>query len=228
MTNSINPRGMNEAGNMVFLPYDAKAPVTEVGKRTAKIMYKRDKSGKIAGTNSCLLVAPITSEHVTEVATNEAWHKHIVSFLESEQDKLIRALHVAGNEEVTDKAISLDAILTSLNTETVSARLTKDTVNQWFNENLADTLTVAFADKLGVTEESSDEDVTKVERIVATYKGKFAGLASNVTVYPTEMIDKLMTALDSCEVDKTEVITSKVIGKLESMKQSDDDLMMNL
>jgi len=114
---SLPVRGTSTtSGNYVFLPYDPKAPTAERGLRTAKVMYKTNtKTNTKAGENSCLLVTPLDSESITN--NIDSLLPHIITMCETEQDKIIKALHLAGNKEVEKSLISISAVIESLTEE---------------------------------------------------------------------------------------------------------------
>ena len=216
--NTILSRGVNADGDLVFLSYDATAPVVEAGKRTVKLMYKvNPKTQKAAGVNSCLLVEPITSEDLTSEIQAKLV-PHIINMLEVEQDKLVRTAHLSGVESVSSDSIDIEAIITSLETVRASTRMNKEVITSWFEANMKDTLTVLFADKLGVSEVPTEKDAENITRFLDVYKNKFNGLASNLVSYQKEEAVKLMEAVTKCDVDKnTDLVSAKIIEKLDKM-----------
>jgi hypothetical protein len=213
----LNKRGTDNAGNFVFMPYDAKAPVTETGLRTVKCLYK-SSSGK---NNVCALVAPLSVDEI-----NEKWESlmpHFVEFLQGEQDKLVKSLHTSDSAVFSASQIDLQAVINKLSEERISGRLNKEVLETWFNSELADSLTVLFADKLGISEEPTQAEADKLDSFIAVYKSKFAGLASNMVTYQVEECDKLLVALDKCEVDTgSDLIAARITERLEKMKNPVD------
>ena len=216
--NTINKRGMNETGDYKFMTYDAKAPVVEEGKRTIKLMYKvNPKTEKAAGINSCLLVTPINKDDLTDDVMSRLI-PHVINMLEVEQDSIVKVAHKSGVDSISPDNISLDAIILSLETVRASVRMNKEVITNWFNSNLAETLTVLFADKLGVSDVPTEKDETNINRFLDVYKNKFNGLASNLISYQKEEAEKLLEAVTKCEVDKeTDLVSAKIIEKLNKM-----------
>lgn len=215
---SITERGLDADGNYRFLSYDAKAPLVESGKRTIKLMYKvNTKTGKAAGINSCLLVSPVSKEELTDDVI-KSLTPHIINMIEAEQDKIAKAAHISGVEAVSPDSLSISSVISSLETVAQSQRMNKEVISSWFTENLADTLTVLFADKLGVSETPSESDTANINRFLDVYKTKFNGLASNLVSYQKEEAEKLLEAVEKCEVDKnTDLVSGKIIEKLNKM-----------
>lgn len=213
-------RGLDSQGNYIFLPYDPKAPITEAGKRTIKIMYKVAKTGAnagiVKGANSCLLVAPLKVSDVEENV--EALKLHVLAMLEAEQDKIAKGFHLAGSSLVSPSNLTVVEIIKSLEAERESGRMNKEILTDWFTETLADNLMLLFAGKLGVSEVPTVEESKKVERFVDVYKNKFCGLASNLVTYQKDEAEKLLIAMEKCEVDfVNDSIAGKVKEKLERM-----------
>lgn len=218
MTDTINKqRGTNEAGNFVFMPYDAKAPVFEAGLRTVKCLYKT-ASGK---NNVCALINPLEVSEVTEKF--DSLMPHFMSYLESEQDKIVKSLHTSDDASFTPDSISLDAVINALNAERSSGRMNKEIIGAWFDSELADSLTVLFADKLGISDSPTQEETDKLDSFISVYRAKFSGLAANSVHYQVEECDKLLVALDKCEVDSaSDLVAGKIVEKLEKMKKPAD------
>ena len=214
---TINLRGTNEAGNLVFLPYDAKAPIVEVGRRTAKIMYKIAKTGANAGVvkgiNSCLLVAPLDDADV-----NDNWEElkpFVRSFLESKQDEVIKAIHLREVKEVSLDSINMNAIISHLKASQVSARVNKEMIASWFDSSISDILAVRLAEKLGVSETPTEADADKIDMFLNVYKSRLSGLASNLTSYLPEEAEKLLKAVEVVEVK--DAISMKLVERLDKM-----------
>lgn len=215
---SITERGLDADGNYHFLPYDAKAPLTEAGKRTIKLMYKvNTKTGKAAGANSCLLVSPINKDELTTEVL-EQLTPHIINMIEAEQDKIAKASHISGVTSLEVNDLSISSVITSLETVQASTRMNKEVISSWFADNLAETLTVLFADKLGVSDEPTESDTANINRFLDVYKTKFNGLASNLVSYQKEEAEKLLEAVTKCEITKdSDLVSGKIIEKLTKM-----------
>jgi len=100
--------------------------------------------------------------------------------------------------------------------------MTQEVIANWFDVSLAESLSVLFADKLGLSETPTNEESEKVEMFVSVYKNKFSGLASNLVNYSIEETDKLLSALDKCsELDdkiNSDLVSIKIKTKLVNMK----------
>jgi len=219
--NYSNARGTNLDGNYTFMPYDAKAPVVEKGLRTIKVMYKKNmKTGTIGGNNVCILAKPLDIEE--DIKPNiEKLLPYILTLCEAEQDKLVKSFHTSDDVEIIPSSINIEAIINSLEAaRTESLRINKELLGSWFDSSMADTLTVLFADKLGISSEPSQEEIKKLESFLNVYKNKYSGLASNLVQYSKDEAEKLITALDKCEIDSGDVVGMKVKEKLIKMVET--------
>ena len=133
---TINERGIhNESGEYVYLAYNPKAPVIEQGKRTVKVMYKKPKSGDKQKDNVCLLIDPILEANVTSFIP--ALMPHIINMCESVQDAIAKELHTSNDATVPATKLDMESIVSKLEADAVSQRINKETINTWFNANMA-------------------------------------------------------------------------------------------
>ena len=210
---SINSaiRGTDLNGNYLFEAYDPKSPVTtsELNYRVAKVMYKmNNKTKKIAGSNSCLIIPSMDETSVME--SLGSLMPHFLSFLESEQDKLIKELHLKKVSFVTKESIDLVSIVKNLEAERVSGRMNKELIEAWFTTNLQESLTILFADKLGMNVERYQDQTSKLFMTIGVYKNLFAKLASNTVSYQKPEAEKLLQAIEFCEVTNDDLVTIKI------------------
>ena len=217
---SINSaiRGTDLNGNYLFEAYDPKAPVTTSEKdyRIAKVMYKRNnKTGKIAGANSCLIIPAMDEtsimSHLGELMP------HFRSFLEAEQDKMIKEAHLKSVSFVSPVDIDIKSIVQFLESESVSGRMNKELIELWFTTHLQESLTLLFADKLGMTIERYQDETSKLYLTVQVYKNLFTKMASNTVSYQKPEAEKLLQAIEVCEVSGDDLVTIKIKEKLDKM-----------
>lgn len=226
MSDTINQvRGRDSEGNYTFLPYDPKAPISEKGLRTSKVMYKVAKTGEnagvVKGNNVCMLLAPLNTEEVKEKL--DKLMPHVIDYLESEQDKIVKAAHTSDDVTLSPEFLDIDAIIIALETSASAGRMNKEIITSWFTDNMADMLTVLFADKLGISDTPTDSETQKLNQFLEVYKSKYAGLASNLVSYQPEESDKLLVAMDKCEIDASnDMIGARIKEKLIKMKQPVD------
>lgn len=144
---------------------------------------------------------------------------HIRTMLESTQDNIIRAMlnnpEFAGMDLVSDEDINIAAVIDYLDNSNESGRLTKETVGNWFDSNVADSLMLALAAKLGVSDIVTDAQSKQIETIVGEFKGKVSGLAGGKTVYPVKLCESLKKVL--ALAPENDVIAGKFNNRLDKM-----------
>jgi len=212
-----------------FKEYDTALTIPAVeGYRAVKCLYKKNaKTGKAAGTNSFVRIADhITSEAVTDKLAGLM--PYLITYLQEEENKVVKAKHVAGATIIDPDTISLDSIIAALESSGTNNRLNKERVEEWFAGSMLESLMVAFADKMGLSDEPTQAELDKLEQITGVYKAKFASLASGKTSYRPEEAELMLKALDVTGAGTTE-IGGRFVVRLERMKTvSTDDLMLSL
>ncbi len=230
---------VNEEGNSVninkavdinhFRPYDSQLPVPELkGYRTVKVIYRENKAtGKKAGETSYIRIP----DYITEQAVAdklEVFMPYFVSYLQGQEDEIIKELHKNGATEVKPETLTLDAILGQLENSQQSVRLNSEKIVEWFRDNVADKLADAVAAKLGVSDEPTEAELEKLVNIVSVYEKKLASLASPKTAYRPEEAEMLQKALEVTG-GKDTVVGNRFYKRLEDMKtKTPDDLLLSL
>lgn len=194
-----------------IVAFDSKISKAFEGQRLAKIGYKTTKTGK---TSVCVSVPRIGS---LDIATLKAFEPHLLSLIEQTQDAIIRNLYESGANEVSTEQLSIESVAAFLDSDSRGERLTKEMIGEWFQENLADSLMVAFAEKLGISEPTVEDDA-RIGKVVETYKEKFASLSGSKTLYTVEIVEKLEKALSLVETE--DLIGLKLAKKLATMKST--------
>jgi hypothetical protein len=209
--------------------YDAKTSKPFTGQRLAKVTYKTvtDKNSDLYGIkreSKCVSIPLIKPD---DVVTNiNALAPYMVEYLHSVQDKIIRERVDANAAHITQEEISIASIIEYLDTNNESGRLTKESVANWFNENIADNLAVTLADKLGVGENPSDTDSNKIIAVVEAFKGKISSLAGGKTAYEPKICTSLINALQLAPAG--DVLATRFTARLQKMineHKSDDELL---
>ena len=209
-----------------FRPYDSQLPIeVPEGQRLVKCLYKKPKgTTKSPRPNEYVLVP---TGHLSEsilLENSERLLPYVAAFLREEEDKLIKDAHKKHSKGFGASWFSLDKILAALDEAGKSGRLRKEDIENWFMQHMQEPLEVAFAEKLGLTEESSEEELLKIEAIVETYKARLASLASGKVWYKEADKEALLRALEVTGAAATEIGT-KLQRRLEGMKEQEEDLL---
>lgn len=141
----------------------------------------------------------------------------VIHYLHSIQDKLIRAKLEASSdaEWISDSEISLTSIIDYLEDSDESGRLTKAGIEEWFATNVADSLMVQLAERLGVSEQATPEELGKIEAVMAAFKGKISALAGGKTSYDAKTATQLQKAV--ALAPEGDVIADRMVARLQKM-----------
>ncbi len=190
------------------------------GQRLSKHSWKTDKETGIKPESKCVSIPKLQSD----VLNLAAIKPHLLAYLETVQDAMIKELIVAGKSEIHDDQISTTAIVEYLEAETQGTRFTKADAEKWFTEVIEDTLALTLASKLGVSEVPTEVESKQIFAIVGEFKGKITGLAGGKTSYSGKVAANLQKALDLVE-DKEDPIYVRFTKRLEKMQETEMDLL---
>ena len=212
-----------------FKPYDSQLPIADIsGTRIVKCLYQKSTTTGLK----------VKENHYTRIPTKHLTEQHIVnriselsnyvlSYLQDEEDKQIKDLHKRGGLKVYTETLSMDKIIEALEMASVSNRLTKEVIEAWFKSDVEDNLAVLFAAKMGITEESSDDDVNKLNLVINAYKLKYASLAGGKTFIKETDCNAMIKVITDCEAQDS-ILGSRFIVKLENMKKKEDEVLLSL
>lgn len=194
-------------------------PIT--GQRLAKIGYKQTeamtKKGEVAPPSVCASVPHIAVADITENVNRLM--PYICTMLEGAQDGIIRSLYESGQHQligIDDADISVSACVSYLAAEAAGDRLKKETIEQWFDSEVSENLTVFLAEKLGFDELTPDNMVV-VNKHVAIYRQLISSLAGGKTILETKQINGCKKAISlSASADR---IAQRLTDRLVAMEQ---------
>jgi len=220
-------QGMTATENYLFNDYDPKTPISVIGKRTSKLLYKTNpKTHLAAGKNSCVFLPAISGKDVESKLVELS--EYLCGYLETVQDKMIRELHATGAASFSPDKVGIDSIISYLASTATVSRLSGDDIKAWFDSNMHDGLVVAFAESMSLDiEDITEEDLGRIEIVVGSYKSKFAMLASGKTVFKEEDIVSLTKAIAVCGLEE-DMLGSRFAARLGNMKAKTDDMLLSL
>lgn len=192
------------------------------GQRLSVVRFKKGKDGKKA-KNSQAVSIPVT---VLGAEDCQILAEHINGWFRSMQDEIIREKCVADEAAICDSDIDVSAVKAFLVAQAAGERLTGDLVKEWFDAELADTLLLAFAEKLGIGDSPTDEQTKKLEQMVNVYRDKFSSMAGGRTVFDAATRGKLGKALELA--DCSEGVGAKLAAKLTAMAEVNVEEMLGL
>lgn len=206
--------------------YDAKTSKPFTGQRLAKVCFKTITDPKslycnIKRDNKCVSIPMVAGSNIEQ--NLPLLMPHIIEFVAGVQDKIIREKIEAGATFIAQNDIEMVAVIDWLESNNESGRLTKESVSKWFDENVQDTLMVALADKLGVSDVPTDEQAKQIELVLGQFREKVSALAGGKTMYEPKMCDSLIKCLELAPAG--DALAARFVGRLNKMK---DDASKNI
>jgi len=205
-----------------FLPYDTQIELAaKEGLRAVKCLYKMNmKTQKAAAENSYIYIPDtITPKKIEENLTKLM--PYLVSYLKEQEDALVKDLHKLKVSTVFASNLGINKIIERLERSSLGNRLNKEMIEAWFTENVAESLAEAFATKLGVTEKSSEAELSKLSSVLEVYKIRFSSLAGGKVSMKETECDSLQRAISISDSLKTP-IGARFYARLESMKKAQE------
>lgn len=207
-------------------PFDSAKSQALSGQRLAKIRYKTTAKQAAKFPSVCASVPPLADSEIMD--NLPALKVHIRAMLEAAQDGVIRSLYEVSDgklSSVQDSDISVLACIGFLNAESEGGRLTKETIEAWFDSNLAEYVQALICEKLGYGSDGDNltpEQEHTIGRHVKGYKDMYSALAGGKTIYQANQIASLRRVLglvDSSEVG--EKLEARLQGMLSKPKMED-------
>lgn len=174
--------------------------VAMADQRLARVGYKATVKTPAKYPSVCVSV-PVIAEFTEEQI--QALGPHIIQMLENAQDGIIRSLYESRDgtlSEVSDDDISIDSCIAFLEAESTGGRLTREYLEQWFDQMMKENLTVVIATKLGF-EELNPEQMGTINQHLSGYRGLISSLAGGKTLLQEHQIRGIQKALEVSSVD---------------------------
>lgn len=210
--------------------YDSQLTIAEIiGTRIVKALYQKNpKTGKKAQENA---YCRIPTKHLTEeiiVSRVAELSPFILEWLQEQEALAIREEHKLGGLQVFTEYLSLDKIISVLEEKQTSGRLNKEKIAAWFTDKVLDELTLKFAARLQITENSSEQDLQKLNLVLSAYKSKFEQLASPKAYLKEEDCIAMITVINSISDASESLLGKQFVTKLQNMSKKQDDLLLAL
>lgn len=212
-----------------YKPYDSQLPIAEIeGTRIVKCLYQKSTKGANAGTKARdNTYVRVPTKHLTEEIVSERIAEltpYVITWLQAQEDELIKADHKAGLLSVYCDGLSLDKIIEKLELAEQGARLTKDKITAWFNDEVKEDLLVLFAVKMNLSDDPSSDELDKLAVVLAAYQRKFESLASGKCSIAEEDCLAMIKVVRECDADKS-LIGSRFVAKLDKMSKVEEVLL---
>ena len=200
------------------IPFIAGKTAPFAEQRLSKVGYKPSKNAPAKYPSICASIPKISSEWITEQNISRL-QEHIKNLLQDAQDGILKSLYESSDgtlSGITDSDISFDACVNFMDAESIGDRLTIESINQWFDSQVADNLTVVIAERLKF-DLSTPEQKSTVSQHVKGYRGLIASLSGGKTFLQPVQIAGLKRALDVSSVD--DEMSKKLYARLENMEK---------
>lgn len=189
------------------------------GQRLAKVGYKKTKECPNPPKSIAVSLPQLSDDELLQSAPK------LLAVLrescESIQDKIIRSLYESREynlDRVSDAEIGIDSIAAYASSEQSGGRITKEYLEQWFDANMRDNLTVVIADKLGF-EELNPEQLDVVNEHLAGCRGLIASITGNKTMLTMQQIVGIRRAIDVSAVGDSKVV-NVLLERMNTMEQA--------
>jgi hypothetical protein len=209
--------------------YDSQLPIADIaGTRITKALYKtNNKTGTIAGTNS---YARIPTKHLTIASVIEQAEKlapYVLDYLQGIETLMLKEQHKNGQLNIFTDGLSINRLINKLDESSENSRLSKVDIEAWFDASISEPLTMLFADKMGIDEDSDESVLAKLEKKIMAYKAKFASLAAPKPFIKEADCIALISVIEKCEVDEDtrSLLGGRFITKLAGMHKDNDDIL---
>jgi hypothetical protein len=173
--------------------------------------------GKKGKSGNCIVVPAVSESVLTLVfnhADGKAWITDCIDDLRSE---IASAINKKGEVISSDK-LGIDALLVAMRTANESQRMTKESITNWFNADLAPLVASRICEKMfGIADD-------KLTKLVEAYAEKFASLAGREVSMKDEVKAMLIKALELLPDEYEHPIATKVIAKLTKVEETTEIL----
>lgn len=121
------------------------------------------------------------------------------------QDSIVRKLVVAELDagknviNIHDNDVNFEAVSLFAAANAAGGKLTKDGIEEWFDADLADTLTLALANAMKLPDTPSQVESAKLASAVTGYKNVFLTLAAPKAGMSKNVAGQMKSVIDLCE-----------------------------
>lgn len=175
--------------------------------------------GKKGKSGLAMVVDALSENSLQRVLLSDAGKKWIADSLNTIRGKLASA-HLASGGTVSRETVNTYAIIAAMAAEAESQRISKESIGNWFDSDLAGLV----ADKVRAKMPTLADN--KVEEVVKAYRTKFQVLAAQEPSMDADTKAALLSVLDLLPEDYASVIGDKIMARMERVDTS--SLLMKL
>ena len=175
--------------------------------------------GKKGKSGLAMVVDALSENSLQRILLSDAGKKWIADSLNTIRGRLASAQLAIGGT-VSREIVGTDAIIAAMVAEVESQRISKDSIGNWFDADLAALVAEKVLAKLPTLAEA------KVEEVVKAYRAKFQVLASQEPSMDADTKAALLSVLDLLPEDYSSVIGDKIMARMAKVDTS--SLLMKL
>lgn len=212
----------------VTIHTDASAAL-DANHRLSIIRFKTPTDKKDDKTYSRPVARCVSVPHVVLMIQPDSIKAALTACYEELQDAVIREIIVQALEAgptdstgklrvitVSDEQLSYEAVAAYSARVAVSGKLSAKVLQDWFDTDLKDNLTVALAAVLKLPDEPTSDQLAKLEAAVMQHRSMIASLASPKAQMPEKLTKQLNRAVMLAEQSKIrDSITAKLAAFLQ-------------
>lgn len=200
------------------VPFVAGETKPLTGQRLAKIGYK-GRGENAAKFKSVAVSIPYLERDAIENHLRELL-PYIGNMLEAAQDGIIRSRYESAGgklDYVHDDDIDVQSCIAYLASEAEGDRLTKATLESWFDANMSETVFVLVAEKLGFTAtDPTPAQSIRISQAVKSYRDMISSLSGGKTMLALPQVQSLRKVLGFVDSDD---IQKKLDARLMGMEK---------
>lgn len=175
--------------------------------------------GKKGKSGLAMVVDTLSENSLQRILLSDAGRKWIADSLNTIRGRLASNQLVTGGT-VGREIVGTDAIIAAMVAEVESQRISKESIGNWFDADLAGLVAEKVLAKLPTLAEA------KVEEVVKAYRTKFQVLAAQEPSMDADTKAALLSVLDLLPEDYSSVIGDKIMARMAKVDTS--SLLMKL
>lgn len=226
-TNTTNTQPA-DAGNLttelrsaVFIPMEAsKKHKLAAGNRWCKLIKKGENSK--LGQSVAIEVPALTAAQAAAMMQNAGIKAAVHAYLEELENIYIKSRAIAGAASIQYSEITPDNIAAAIaESGEALGQLSGERITNWFESDARELLIVALADRLGLSDTATEQDIKRLEQIANQTRDNLVKLASRKPVIFDDRVKQALNwALDV--TDSGDSLSARLRDKLNvSVGQED-------
>ena len=152
---------------------------------------------------------------MSKAASSPKFSAMLVGLLEKYQGEIVQGmLSKDSTTTIYAQNISIDALIVAYESSLLSeGRISKDKITAWFDSALVTSLTVRFADKLGISNNPSEQESKKISMVISAYRDNFGRLAMREVGLADSVKNNLKLALELADESSMKTRLADIIAE---------------